>query len=78
MRTVQDSDKKCWQAALLEASYGHIMLVFSPLEGDGIRQRLLDADHLAEAEMKLAALDDDQLRALLAEAQSWDQVTPSR
>ncbi len=78
MRTVQDPDGKHWQAALLEASYGHIMLIFSPLEGDAIRQRLIDADHLAEAEMELAALDDDQLRVLLTEAQPWDQATPTR
>lgn len=72
MRTFTDNHGKRWQAALLDASYGHIMLVFSPLQGEGIRQRLLEAENLAEGEKQLAALDDDGLLAMLDDADPWD------
>lgn len=76
MRTFDDGQGQHWQAALLEASYGHIMLLFSPLAGGGeVRQKLLDADHLAEAEQWLPTLDDEALRALLAQASPWDPAT---
>lgn len=75
MRTFDDKQGKRWQVALLDASYGNIMLVFSPLKGDGIRQRLLAAENLSEGEAQLTALDDDGLRAMLAEADPWDPAT---
>lgn len=75
MRTFEDPQGQPWQAALLEASYGHIMLLFSPLPGGDIRQKLLAADHLAEAEQWLPTLDDAALCALLAEATPWSPAT---
>lgn len=71
MRTFEDNDGRRWQAALLNASYGNIMLVFSPLVGDGVRQQLLDAENLNQAEANLDAMDDDALRAMLDQAQAW-------
>jgi hypothetical protein len=67
MRAFQDSQGRRWQAALLEASYGQILLILS----DGVLQAVMSAEHLAEAEAQLAALDDDALRALLAQAAPW-------
>ncbi len=72
MRSFDDPLGQRWQAALLEASYGDFVLVFSPLQGSETRQKPLHADNLAEATAALAALDDDGLRALLAEAGPWD------
>jgi hypothetical protein len=72
MRTFDDEHGRPWQAALLNASYGNIVLVFSPLAGDDIRQQLLAAENLAEGEAQLTALDDAGLRAMLAEATPWD------
>jgi len=72
MRSFEDADGQRWQAALLEASYGHVMLVFSPLAGTEVRQKLLGADNLSDAGAELAALDDEGLRALLADAAAWD------
>ncbi|HET6586476.1 MAG TPA: hypothetical protein VFG67_01725 [Oleiagrimonas sp.] len=72
MRTFTDNQGKRWQAALLEASYGNIMLVFSPLQGDGIRQQLLGAENLAEGETQLAGLDDAGLLAMLNDAEPWN------
>lgn len=72
MRTFDDDHGQRWQAALLEASYGDFVLVFSPLQGGENRQCALHADHLAQAEALLAALDDEALRARLGEASPWD------
>ncbi|HET7300432.1 MAG TPA: hypothetical protein VFJ01_07235 [Oleiagrimonas sp.] len=72
MRTFIDNQGKRWHAALLEASYGNIMLVFSPLQGDGIRQQLLGVENLAEGEMLFAELDNAGLVAMLDDAAPWN------
>lgn len=72
MRLFDDSQGQRWQAAPLDASYGHLMLVFDGLDGGGIRQHPMLADTLPQAEAELAALDDDALRTLLRQARPWD------
>ncbi|MEO6959581.1 MAG: hypothetical protein ABI081_06300 [Burkholderiaceae bacterium] len=72
MRTFDDTHGNPWQAALLEASYGNLMLLFTPMHGHDTRQRMMLAEDMAEAQTQLAKLDDKALRAMLAEAQSWD------
>lgn len=72
MRTFNDDQGKRWQAALLEASYGNVLLTFNPLEGHGISQVRMDADTMAEASGMLRDFDENQLRALLAKARPWD------
>ncbi|TAM91091.1 MAG: hypothetical protein EPN41_00105 [Candidimonas sp.] len=72
MRTFDDTQGNHWEAALLDASYGSIMLLFSPAQGEGIRQQLMPAENMKEAEAQLAALDDAGLRAMLAESRPWD------
>lgn len=72
MRTFDDPQGQAWQAALLDASYGNISLIFSPLKGSDIRQQEMPADNMEEAQAQFAALSDDELRSLLAEAQPWN------
>lgn len=72
MRTFDDNRGRRWQAALLEASYGNIALVFSPVHGEGLRQLPMAAETLSAAESQLAALDEAGLCVLLEEAQPWD------
>lgn len=72
MRSFDDAQGRQWDAALLDASYGNILLIFSARQGQDIRQQLLSAEHQAEAEQQLAALTDDELRSRLEEAQPWD------
>lgn len=72
MRSFEDNQGKQWQAALLDASYGNIMLIFSPMHGGEIRQQLLGAENLAAAEAQMVGMDDDALRTMLAEADVWD------
>jgi hypothetical protein len=77
MRTFEDPNGQRWHAALLEASYSHILLLFSPLDGDegDVRQIFVDANYLVEAGTWLATLDENALRTLLAEALPWDPAT---
>ncbi|CAM5779822.1 hypothetical protein [Castellaniella caeni] len=72
MRSFTDPDGQPWDAALLDASYGNILLIFSQPRGQDIRQQLLGAENMAEAETLLANYNDDDLRELLANAQAWD------
>jgi hypothetical protein len=72
MRSFDDIRGERWQAALLEASYGNIALVFSPMHGSEVRQLLMLADTLVDAQAQLAALDEAGLRAMLDDARPWD------
>lgn len=72
MRSFEDSHGRHWQAALLDASYGNVMLVFSPLRAGTLRRCALEVSTMAEAMAVLAALDEDGLRAMLLEADSWE------
>lgn len=72
VRTFDDSEGRRWQAAVLDASYGVILLVFSPLQGDGIRRSQLQVVNLAEGLDWIAAADEDMLRAQLGDAFPWD------
>ena len=72
MRSFDDSEGRRWQAALLEASYGHVMLVLSPMDGTDVVQHLLAADNLADAELEMAALDDAGLHQQGVQAKPWD------
>ena len=72
MRSFDDARGERWQAALLEASYGNIALVFSPLRGNEVRQLLMAAETLLDAQAQLAALDEAGLCAMLDEAHPWD------
>ncbi len=72
MRSFEDSHGQHWQAALLDGSFGNIMLVFSPMQSGMIRRRALQVSTMAEAMAMLAGLDEDGLRAMLLEADPWE------
>lgn len=72
MRTFNDPQGNAWQAALLDASYGSITLLFSPVRGNDIRRHEMPADTMAEAEAQFAGLSDMELMALWAKAQPWN------
>ncbi|HEX7339533.1 MAG TPA: hypothetical protein VF271_06310 [Rhodanobacteraceae bacterium] len=71
MRSFNDDNGNPWQAALMDGSYGNILLMFTRLGADDTRQRVFDADCLADAEQALAATDDAGLRKLLATSEPW-------
>ncbi len=72
MRTFDDSDGRRWQAAVLDASYGVILLVLSPLPGEGIRRAQLQVVNLSEGLDWIAAANEDALRELLVQSDPWD------
>lgn len=71
MRTFATPNGRRWHAALLEASYGQVLLIFSPEQGEGLCQHPMPAEHLAQAAGQLAAMDDAALADLLAQATPW-------
>lgn len=71
MRSFDDEHGGHWQAALMEASFGNVLMIFSPIGAEGVMTRPLDAANLQEAERLLAGADEAALRRLLAEARPW-------
>lgn len=73
MRTFDDANGGHWQVALMEASYGTVVLIFGRIGGDQVLQRPLDTEvvNLAEAQELVAKLDEADLRAFLAQAAPW-------
>jgi len=71
MRSFDDEHGGHWQAALLEASFGSILLIFSRIGGEGVVHRTLDTANYREAEQWLAGADDVALRTLLEKAEPW-------
>ena len=55
MRSFETPDGQHWQAALLEASYGQVLLIFSTDAAGDLGQHSMSAGHLAEATAPLAA-----------------------
>lgn len=71
MRTFDDNQGNAWQAAVLDASYGTMVLVFSRA-GDGmVRKGLMDAENVRLAEQQLAEMSESQLRGQLANSEPW-------
>jgi hypothetical protein len=71
MRSFDDDQGGHWQAALLEASFGNVMLIFSRIGGEGVLRKSLDTANYGEAQQWLAGADAGALRALLGEAEPW-------
>lgn len=73
MRSFDDNAGHHWQAALMQASFGNVLMVFSRIGDDGVYKRPLATETLDEAEQLLADADTAALRAMLAEAEPWAQ-----
>jgi type II secretory pathway component PulM len=71
MRSFDDERGGHWQAALMEASFGNVLLVLSRIGAPDVLQAALDSANFHEAEDWLAAASEDQLRTMLAEARPW-------
>lgn len=72
MRSFADEQGRYWQAALLDASYGRVLLVFSALHDARIRRQILAVENLADAMLLLSQFDEADLRARLIDAEPWD------
>lgn len=71
MRSFHDDQGSHWQAALLEASFGNVVMVFSRIGAEGVFIKALDTANFDEAQRLLAGADEAELRSLLAEAKPW-------
>ena len=71
MRSFDDAQGNRWQAAMLEASYGIMLVIFSRTGSDEVLKNELDAASLLDAEQLLADMDEAGLRATLVEAVPW-------
>lgn len=72
MRSFDDDRGEHWQAAVLDASYGGAVLVFSTFGSTTILKSTLHPANLADAEQMLAMMDEAALRNTLAEAVPLD------
>ena len=72
MRSFDDEHGSHWQAALMDASFGNVLLVFTRIGADGVLGTPLEAANFHEAEDWLAEAGEARLRALLAEAKPWN------
>lgn len=71
MRSFDDARGGHWQAALMEASFGNVLLIFTRIGAPGALHKPMDAANFHEAEQALAAADEAALRTLLAGATPW-------
>ena len=71
MRSFDDEHGRHWQAALLEASFGNVMLIFSRLGASGVLHAALEAANFHEAEQWLAGANEGTLRNHLDKAEPW-------
>lgn len=72
MRSFDDGQGAHWQAALMEASFGNMLMVFSRIGDQGVLHTPLDSANFHEAQQLLADADAARLRLLLAEAKPWN------
>ncbi len=73
MRHFKDERERGWQVAVASGSYGVQVMVFSPDGGGEARKTALPEGTAFDAEQALAALDEEQLRAALADSVRWDE-----
>ena len=71
MRSFADDDGVRWEVFLGKASWGTLILLFSPVGGSGTRASILQAETPFAANAELDALSDDDLRARLRDSQPW-------
>lgn len=77
MRSFEDSQGQTWQAALLDASYGVVLLIFSPMHAGELRRYAMPSENLAHAQSELAAMELEVLQQLLVDAEPWDPASCS-
>lgn len=72
MRSFDDDRGGQWQVAVLDASYGSMLLVFSHAGDSAVRKLAMSAENLRLAEQELVEMDESQLRRLLDESLPWE------
>lgn len=71
MRSFSDSNGQEWQADVMDASYGSMLMLFWRLGSFEVFKSPLRAGNHLAAEHEVAAFSDEELRARLAGAEPW-------
>ena len=71
MRSFTDDAGARWEVFLGKASWGTLILLFSPVGGGATRASILHAETAFAANAELDALSDDDLRVRLRDSQPW-------
>lgn len=71
MRAFTDAAGAKWEVMVGKESWGTLVLLFSPAGPGGARTSILPAETMFDANLELAALTDDDLRARLADSRPW-------
>jgi hypothetical protein len=71
MRTFEDTNGRCWDAAVDAGSYGVQQLIFAARAGGELRVCELPQHNRFEAEQHLSGLSEPELQRLLAQAPRW-------
>jgi hypothetical protein len=71
MRSFAAADGSSWQVVLGKESWGTLVLLFTPMMGDGARTSTLSAETMFDASAELDALTDDELRVRLEDSRPW-------
>lgn len=71
MRSFNDSNGQEWQADVMDASYGNMLMLFWRLGSFDMFKTPLNAGNHLAAEHEVAAFSDDELRTRLASAEPW-------
>jgi hypothetical protein len=71
VRSFTDDGGARWEVFLGKASWGTLVLLFSPVGGGQTRASIMQAETSFAANAELDALTDDDLRARLRDSQPW-------
>jgi hypothetical protein len=71
VRSFLDDAGRRWEVVLGKASWGTLVLIFTPIEGGDARTSVLTAETSFDANAELDALTDDALRDRLRDSRPW-------
>jgi hypothetical protein len=71
VRSFLDDAGRRWDVVLGKASWGTLVLIFTPIEGGDARTSVLAAETSFDANAELDALTDDALRERLRDSRPW-------
>jgi hypothetical protein len=71
VRSFLDDAGRRWEVVLGKASWGTLVLIFSPIEGGDARTSVLAAETSFDANAELDVMTDDTLRERLRDSHPW-------
>jgi hypothetical protein len=71
VRSFLDDAGRRWEVVLGKASWGTLVLIFTPMAGGDARTSVLTAETSFDANAELDAMTDDALRERLRDSHPW-------